>query len=87
MAGVVGAVAGRIRNSPLASSFLDGVNAAALALKASADLILGRATLVDSWTWTVAMVNFLLLVRFKMNATWLILGGAALGILLHALAR
>jgi chromate transporter len=86
MAGVVGTLAVRIRRSKLAAAFLDGVNAAAVALMASVALTLGRATLVDGWTWALGLVSALLLVRFKMNATWLILAGAALGILLHRLA-
>lgn len=85
MAGVVGALAGRIRKSKLASGFLDGVNAAAVALMAFVALVLGRATLVDGWTWMLALVSVALLVRFKVNATWLILGGAGIGILLHAI--
>jgi chromate transporter len=85
MAGMVGALAGRIRKSALAAAFLDGVNAAAVALMAAVALILGRATLVDGWTWALGLVSVALLLRFKVNATWLILGGAALGILLRAL--
>jgi chromate transporter len=86
MAGLVGALAGRIRKSPLAGAFLDGVNAAAVALMASVALALGRAALFDGWTWTLGLVSVALLARFKVNATWLIVGGAALGILLHRAA-
>jgi chromate transporter len=84
MAGLVGALAGRIRRSKLAGAFLDGVNAAAVALMASVAIPLGRAALLDGWTWALCVVSATLLVRFKVNATWLILAGAALGILLHA---
>jgi chromate transporter len=83
MAGLVGALAEHIRKSPLAAAFLDGVNAAAVALMASVALSLGRATLVDAWTWAFALVSAALLIRFRINATWLILAGAALGILLR----
>jgi chromate transporter len=83
MAGIVGALAGRIRQSLLASAFLDGVNAAAVALMAAVALILGRATLLDGWTWALGLASVALLLRFRVNATWLILGGAGLGILLH----
>jgi chromate transporter len=82
LAGAVGALAGRIRKSKVASSFLDGVNAAAVALMASVALALGRATLVDGWAWVLAAASVVLLVRFKVNATWLILTGAGLGILI-----
>jgi chromate transporter len=86
MAGLVGALAARIRKSKLAAAFLDGVNAAAVALMAAVAISLGRATLVDDWTWVIGLVSAALLLRFKINATWLILGGAVLGILLHGLA-
>jgi chromate transporter len=41
--------------------------------------------LVDAWTWALALASAILLVRFEINATWLILAGAALGILLHTI--
>jgi chromate transporter len=85
MAGLVGALAGRIRQSKLAGAFLDGVNAAAIALMASVAIVLGRATLLDAWTWALGLASIVLLVRFKLNSTWLILAGAALGILLRGL--
>jgi chromate transporter len=85
MAGAVGAFAERIRKSKLAASFLDGVNAAALALMAAVALALGRATLVDGWTWALALLSVVALVRFRLNATWLIAGGAVVGILLRGL--
>ncbi len=84
MAGAVGAFAGRIRQSKLAAAFLDGVNAAAVALMATVALALGRATLVDGWTWALALLSVVALVRFRLNATWLIVGGAVVGILLRA---
>jgi chromate transporter len=86
MAAAVGALAGRIRQSKLAAAFLDGVNAAAVALMADVALALGRATLIDGWTWALGLVSALLLLRFRVNATWLILGGAAIGILLRGLS-
>ncbi|MGA9668953.1 MAG: chromate transporter, partial [Terracidiphilus sp.] len=86
MAGAVGALAGRIRGSVSASAFLDGVNAAAVALMASVALVLGRSTFVDGWTWAIGMVSALLLVRFRLNSTWLILAGAVVGVLLRTIA-
>jgi chromate transporter len=86
MAGLVAALAVRIRKSALAAGFLDGVNAAAVSLIAFVAIALGRAALIDGWTWAIALVSVLLLVRFKVNATWLILGGAALGLILRAVA-
>jgi chromate transporter len=86
MAGAVGALAGRIRKSRVAAAFLDGVNAAAVALMAAVALSLGRASLVDGWTWALAGISVVLLVRWEINATWLIVGGAAIGVLLHGMS-
>jgi chromate transporter len=82
MAALVGVLASRIRQSPFAAAFLDGVNAAAIALMAAVALALGRATLIDPITWVIALVCAALLIRYRINATWLIVGGAALGVLL-----
>lgn len=85
LAGVVGALAGRMRRWKLASAFLDGVNAAAVAVMAYVAIALGRATLVDLWTWGIGLVSAAILLRFKINATWLILAGASLGMVLRAM--
>jgi chromate transporter len=85
MAGAVAAFGGRIRQSKLAGAFLDGVNAAALALMAEVALVLGRSTLIDAWSWALATGSAVILLRFRVNATWLILGGATIGILLRGL--
>ena len=85
LAGAVGALAGRIRQSKLAAAFIDGVNAGAVALMAEVGLMLGKATFVDGWAWGIGVVSALLLLRFQVNATWVILGGAALGLLLRGL--
>jgi chromate transporter len=86
MAGLVGALAGRIRKSRLAAAFLDGVNIAAVALMAAVALVLGHATLVDGWTWALGVASAALLIWTRINATWMILAGAAVGILLRAMA-
>jgi len=75
----------RLRASPLAGAFLDGVNVASLALMAVVTLQLGRAALVDLPSVALASISALLLVRFQPNATWLVLGGAAAGWLVHSL--
>ncbi len=87
LAGLAASMAEKLRKSPVLGGFLDGVNAAAVALMASVTLTLGRATLTDPWTWAIAILSALLLLRFKLNATWLIVAGAAIGVALHALGR
>jgi len=71
----------RLRNSPWASSLLDGVNAAALGLMAGVTVQIGRSALIDLVTVLLALVTFILIFRFRVNSTWLILGGAGLGLL------
>jgi chromate transporter len=74
-----GAIIPRIRRSPTAAAFLDGVNAASLALMAVVSFQLGRAAIVDLPTAAIAVVALVLLVRFKVNSAWLVLGGVAVG--------
>jgi chromate transporter len=71
----------KIRESPAASAFFDGVNVASLALMGVVALDLGRAAIVDLATCAVAIVAFALIVRLRVNATWLVLGGAIVGLL------
>lgn len=75
----------RLRASPGAAAFLDGVNVASLALMAVVTVQLGRAALTDIPAVILAVVSAILLVRFKLGSTWLILGGAAAGWAIHAL--
>ncbi len=75
----------RLRASKLAGAFLDGVNVASLALMAVVTAQLGRAAVVDLPTALVALLGAVLLLRFKTNSTWLVLGGAAVGLAAHAL--
>jgi len=76
---------GRARRSSWGASALDGVNAAAVALMAGVTVQLGRATFVDWLTVLTGLVGLAVLLRWRVNATWLVLGGAAVG-LLHVFA-
>jgi chromate transporter len=75
----------RMRNSAWFSGLLDGVNAAALGLMAGVTWQLGRSSIVDPLTAMIAVAALVLLVRFKVNSTWLIAGGALIGLLSAAL--
>jgi chromate transporter len=75
----------KLRASPLAGAFLDGLNVASLALMTVVTAQLARAAIVDLPTAVLGLAAALLLVRFKLNATWLMLGGAALGMGLRLL--
>ena len=73
----------RIRKSPTAGAFLDGVNAAALALMLVVTYELGRAAVVDLKTIVLAVISAVILFRFRLNSAWLVLGGAVIGLLLY----
>jgi chromate transporter len=75
----------RLRRSWVASAFLDGVNVASLALMAVVTAQLFGAAIVDATTALLLAVSLVLLVRFRFSSTWLILGGAFVGWLGHAL--
>jgi chromate transporter len=47
---------------------------------------LGRTALVDWPTMAIAAVSAVLLVRFRVNTTWLVVGGAAVGAVAKAFA-
>ncbi|MBN1992514.1 MAG: chromate efflux transporter [Anaerolineae bacterium] len=71
----------RIRNSVWISGLLDGVNVASLGLMAAVTWQLGIASLIDPLTIFMALVSLGLLIRFRVNSTWLIAGGAIIGLL------
>jgi chromate transporter len=75
----------KLRKSPLAAAFLDGVNAAAVALMAYVGLQFGRAALINIPAVLLAVLSAVLVFRYKINSTWLVLGGAAAGIMLRLL--
>jgi chromate transporter len=70
----------RLRHSPWASGLLDGVNVASLGLMAAVTWQLGRASLIDPFTIFLAITAAFLLFRYKINATWLVIGGAVAGL-------
>lgn len=80
---VSGPLVPRIRKSPVAGAFLDGVNVAALALMLVVTYQLGRTAIIDLKTIALALTSALLLFRFRVNSAWLILGGAIVGWLFH----
>jgi chromate transporter len=76
-----------VRRSPIASAFLDGVNAGSFALMVEVTWQLGRAAVVDITTLALAIVSAILLLRFRLNSAWLIALGGAVGAAATALAR
>ena len=70
----------RLRKSPWTAAALDGVNVAAVGLMAAVEWELGRAAVVDVLTAALALAAAVLLIRYKLNSAWLVLGGGLLGI-------
>jgi chromate transporter len=77
----------RIRKSAFAGAFLDGVNAAAVALMATVSWEFGRAALVNVPAIVLGLASLLLVIRYKVNSAWLVLGGAVAGMVLQMLGR
>lgn len=87
----------RMRRSAFLSAFLDGINAAVLAAILITVIDLARAALlplaggiesalsVSPIALALAVVAFVAIYRFKVNATWLILVGGGIGLLLGLL--
>jgi chromate transporter len=76
----------RLRRSPWTAALLDGVNVAAIGLMAAVAWQLGRDAIVDPLTAMLAIVAAVLLIRFRINSAWLVLGGGVVGLLVQ-LAR
>ena len=69
----------KMRASKVVSHVLDGVNAASIALMAAVTGQLGIAALVSVPAVMIFLTSAVLLIRFKVNSTWLILGGGLVG--------
>ena len=69
----------RLRRSPRAARFLDGLNVASLALMAVVTWSLARAALVDAWTIAFVVASAMLLIRYKVNSVWLVIAGGVAG--------
>ena len=72
----------RLRRSPVAGAFLDGVTVASLALMAVVTWQLGRVAIIDVTTVLLAVLSAVLLMRCRINSAWLVLGGAVIGLVI-----
>ena len=71
----------RLRRSPAAGAFLDGVNVASLALMAAVTWHLGRTAIVDPITVLLFIAGAIALLRYRVSPLWLVLAGALAGAL------
>lgn len=82
---LTGPIIPRLRQSPVLSNLLDGLNVTSLALMAGVTLQLGRGAIVDIFSSLLTLTAFVLLIRFKVNAAWLAIGGGVAGLLYQQL--
>ncbi|WP_422304637.1 chromate efflux transporter [Candidatus Binatus sp.] len=71
-----------LRRSPLAGAFLDGVNVGAWSLMAAVTLFLARAAVIDFTTLLLAISSAVVLIRYRVNSAWLVLGGGMIGLVM-----
>ena len=83
--GAITPLARQIRDRVWTAALLDGVNAAALGLMAGVTFQLGVDALADPLTVAIGAAAAVLLWRTGLNSTWIIAGGAALGLLARLL--
>ena len=76
----------KMRQSPNAGAFLDGVNAAAVALMALVGIQFAREVVMTRLALLIAAVAAVLVFRYRANSAWVVLGGAVTGLLVNLLA-
>jgi len=82
-----GPVVPRLRQSWVAGAMLDGVNVASLALMAVVTVVLARAAVHDGPTLALAVGSAFLLLKYRVNSTWLVAGGALAGLIMSVMGR
>jgi chromate transporter len=71
----------KMRASPLLGGFLDGANAGAIGLMAAVLVTLARLALSGWPAWVIGVTGAALAFLTRINPTWILLGGAAAGLL------
>ena len=71
----------RLRKSARFAAALDGINAGSLALMAVVSWRLGYAAMTDWMSIAIACATAVLLIRYRVNSTWLVIGGGLVGLL------
>lgn len=73
----------KMRNSKLFSTFLDAVNVASVAIIIAVCFTMGKDTITDWRTISIALLSIILIFGFKkINSAFIVLGGSLLGYLL-----
>jgi chromate transporter len=76
-----GPIVPALRRSPVAGTVLDAVNVASLALMTGVTVLLARDALTDAITLSIAAAAALLLMRYRVEPTLLIMAGGIIGVL------
>lgn len=77
----------KMRKSPNAGAFLDGVNAAAVALMAFVGIQFAREVVTTPLALLIGVAAAVLVFRFRMNSAWVVLGGALSGLVVKLVAH
>jgi chromate transporter len=83
--GLLAPVLFRLRQSAWMSAFLDSVNVCAVALMAGVTCRLAADALRGWPSWVIAVAAGIVLLRWKVNPAWVVLGGGVGGLALAAL--
>nr|WP_315167707.1 chromate efflux transporter [uncultured Flavobacterium sp.] len=74
----------KMRNSQGLSAFLDAVNIASVAIIIAVCFTMGKETITDWKTISIALISAIIVFKFKIiNSSFIVLGGAMLGYLLY----
>jgi chromate transporter len=73
----------RHRSQPLVKGFVEGVSAAATGAIGGAAFVLATRAVTDAWTAAIAVLTFVVLLRFKVSELWLIGAAAIIGLVLN----
>lgn len=73
----------KMRQSKILSYFLDSVNVAAVAVMVSVLFSMGMEVLTDWRSILIVVLSLIANFQLKLNAMWIVFGGAILGALLH----
>lgn len=84
-AALSGVLLASIQRSRTAVAFFEGVSAASLALILVVTVQLARNAIVDLPCLLILAIGALVLIRYRPNPSWLVLGGAVSGVLVHTL--
>ena len=73
----------KARKSPNAGAFLDGVNAAAVALMAFVGIQFAREVVTTPLALVIGAIAAVLVFRYRVNSAWVVLGAALSGLILR----